>query len=198
MSRWSPKPSTVRRGQAVPWSSRRHCSSRTHPTYPTRACRPCDPVLVNHGQVTRRHDLSDAGRDFVQPSLPGRRWAGPGPMTGRGSTASCESSRQKWPGAMYPGGTDPGPVCTPASATGGGRHVRPDAEEAQARADAAGNIDWLVSADSSVVRAHHHAVGARESASQPGSDTAASDTSPQNARRPDPKPPKQRSPSPHS
>ncbi|WP_437104838.1 IS5 family transposase [Streptomyces sp. enrichment culture] len=31
---------------------------------------------------------------------------------------------------------------------------------AQARADAAGNIDWLVSVDSTVVRAHQHAAGA--------------------------------------
>ncbi len=32
---------------------------------------------------------------------------------------------------------------------------------AQARADAAGVLDWLVSADSSLVRAHQHAAGAR-------------------------------------
>ncbi|WEB45612.1 IS5 family transposase [Streptomyces yunnanensis] len=34
--------------------------------------------------------------------------------------------------------------------------------EAQARADAAGDIDWLVSVDSTVVRAHQHAAGARK------------------------------------
>ncbi|MFI1202685.1 IS5 family transposase [Streptomyces sp. NPDC020883] len=34
--------------------------------------------------------------------------------------------------------------------------------EAQARADAAGEIDWLVSVDSTVVRAHQHAAGARK------------------------------------
>ncbi|WP_240796607.1 IS5 family transposase [Streptomyces sp. RFCAC02] len=33
---------------------------------------------------------------------------------------------------------------------------------AQARADAAGDIDWLVSVDSTVVRAHQHAAGARK------------------------------------
>ncbi|WP_436961122.1 IS5 family transposase [Streptomyces sp. SudanB182_2057] len=33
---------------------------------------------------------------------------------------------------------------------------------AQARADAAGNIDWLVSVDSTVVRAHQHAAGAKK------------------------------------
>lgn len=32
---------------------------------------------------------------------------------------------------------------------------------AQARADAAGELDWLVAADSTIVRAHQHAAGAR-------------------------------------
>ncbi|MFH8257037.1 transposase [Streptomyces roseolus] len=34
--------------------------------------------------------------------------------------------------------------------------------------DAAGDIDWLVSVDSTVVRAHQHAAGARKGAPQPG------------------------------
>ncbi|MGW3568704.1 IS5 family transposase [Streptomyces sp. NPDC000941] len=33
---------------------------------------------------------------------------------------------------------------------------------AQAKADAAGDIDWLLSVDSTIVRAHHHAAGARK------------------------------------
>ncbi|MBB4987580.1 hypothetical protein GGE06_008555 [Streptomyces sp. SFB5A] len=33
---------------------------------------------------------------------------------------------------------------------------------AQAKADAAGDIDWLVSVDSTIVRAHQHAAGARK------------------------------------
>jgi AcrR family transcriptional regulator len=33
--------------------------------------------------------------------------------------------------------------------------------DAQAHADAAGDLDWLVSADSTIVRAHQHAAGAR-------------------------------------
>ncbi len=32
----------------------------------------------------------------------------------------------------------------------------------QAKADAAGDIDWLVSVDSTIVRAHQHAAGARK------------------------------------
>lgn len=33
---------------------------------------------------------------------------------------------------------------------------------AQAQADATGDIDWLVSVDSTIVRAHQHAAGARK------------------------------------
>lgn len=36
---------------------------------------------------------------------------------------------------------------------------------AQARADSTGDIDWLVSIDSTVVRAHQHAAGARKGGS---------------------------------
>ncbi|NEW72675.1 transposase [Streptomyces rapamycinicus] len=43
--------------------------------------------------------------------------------------------------------------------------------EAQAQADAAGDIDWLVSVDSTIVRAHHNAAGARKGA--PGTRTVA-------------------------
>nr|WP_233289893.1 IS5 family transposase [Streptomyces microflavus] len=35
-------------------------------------------------------------------------------------------------------------------------------QAAQAKADAAGDIDWLVSVDSTIVRAHQHAAGARK------------------------------------
>nr|WP_267885119.1 IS5 family transposase [Streptomyces rimosus] len=40
-------------------------------------------------------------------------------------------------------------------------------QAAQARADAAGDIDWLVSVDSTVVRAHQHAAGARKGGRSP-------------------------------
>ncbi|GAA3398833.1 hypothetical protein GCM10017752_64240 [Streptomyces roseoviridis] len=36
---------------------------------------------------------------------------------------------------------------------------------AQAKADAAGDVEWLVSVDSTVVRAHQHAAGARKGGS---------------------------------
>ncbi|WP_420708699.1 IS5 family transposase [Streptomyces sp. NRRL F-4474] len=39
-------------------------------------------------------------------------------------------------------------------------------QTAQAQADAAGDIDWLVSVDSTIVRAHQHAAGARKGGRQ--------------------------------
>ncbi|GAA2282057.1 hypothetical protein GCM10010234_19270 [Streptomyces hawaiiensis] len=46
-------------------------------------------------------------------------------------------------------------------------------QAAQSQADAAGDIDWLMSVDSTVVRPHQHAAGAREG----GSAAPASDAS---------------------
>ncbi|MFD7763365.1 IS5 family transposase [Streptomyces microflavus] len=40
-------------------------------------------------------------------------------------------------------------------------------QAAQAKADAAGDIDWLVSVDSTIVRAHQHAAGARKGGHSP-------------------------------
>ncbi|MET7498219.1 transposase [Streptomyces sp900116325] len=45
-------------------------------------------------------------------------------------------------------------------------------QAAQARADAAEGIDWLVSVDSTVVRAHQHAAGARNRGLSDGAFTA--------------------------
>ncbi|MET8830640.1 hypothetical protein ABZX40_34770 [Streptomyces sp. NPDC004610] len=46
---------------------------------------------------------------------------------------------------------------------------------AQAKADAAGDIEWLVSVDSTAVRAHPHAAGARKGgcATRPSADLRA-------------------------
>ncbi|WP_443054640.1 IS5 family transposase [Streptomyces sp. NBC_00691] len=41
-------------------------------------------------------------------------------------------------------------------------------QQVQAAADAAGEIDWDISVDSTIVRAHQHAAGARRSAAGPG------------------------------
>lgn len=54
---------------------------------------------------------------------------------------------------------------------GAGRHLDRMLRAAQARADADGDIDWLVSVDSTVVRAHQHAAEARNGGSEtPDSD----------------------------
>lgn len=45
-------------------------------------------------------------------------------------------------------------------------------QAAQAKADAASDIDWLTSVDSTVVRAHQHAAGARKGGSATGRSAA--------------------------
>ncbi|MFF1588677.1 IS5 family transposase [Streptomyces sp. NPDC058286] len=111
----------------------------------------------------RRHELSDAEWEFVRPLLPA-------PLRGRkrlddrrvlngivwkfrtgtawrdvperyGSWATLHTRFRRW----AKDGTFE-------------RMLR----AAQAKADAAGDIDWLVSVDSTVVRAHQHAAGARK------------------------------------
>ncbi|MFF9301794.1 IS5 family transposase [Streptomyces sp. NPDC014764] len=111
----------------------------------------------------RRHELSDAEWAFVQPLLPrserGRRrlddrtvlngivWKFRTGTAWRdvperyGSWATLHTRFRRW----AKDGTFE-------------RMLR----AAQARADAAGDIEWLVSVDSTIVRAHQHAAGARK------------------------------------
>ncbi|WUL28170.1 IS5 family transposase [Streptomyces sp. NBC_00353] len=111
----------------------------------------------------RRHELSDAEWEFVRPLLPaslrGRKRLGDRRVlngivwkfrTGTawrdvperyGPWATLHTRFRRW---ALDGTFD--------------RMLR----AAQARADADGDIDWLVSVDSTVVRAHQHAAGARK------------------------------------
>ncbi|MFE4869862.1 IS5 family transposase [Streptomyces sp. NPDC056682] len=111
----------------------------------------------------RRHELSDAEWEFVRPLLPvslrGRKrlddrrvlngivWKFRTGVAWRdvperyGSWATLHTRFRRW----ARDGTFE-------------RMLR----SAQAKADAAGDIDWLVSVDSTVVRAHQHAAGARK------------------------------------
>ncbi|MEU2049004.1 IS5 family transposase [Streptomyces diastaticus] len=111
----------------------------------------------------RRHELSDAEWDFVRPLLPeslrGRKrlddrrvlngivWKFRTGTAWRdvperyGPWATLHTRFRRW---AADGTFD--------------RMLR----AAQAKADAAGDIDWLVSVDSTVVRAHQHAAGARK------------------------------------
>ncbi|MDX3764052.1 IS5 family transposase [Streptomyces sp. AK02-04a] len=113
--------------------------------------------------MTRRHELSDAEWEFVRPLLPaslrGRKrlddrrvlngivWKFRTGTAWRdvperyGSWATLHTRFRRW----AKDGTFE-------------RMLR----AAQAKADAAGDIDWLVSVDSTVVRAHQHAAGARK------------------------------------
>lgn len=116
--------------------------------------------------MIRRHELSDAEWEFVRPLLPesprGRKrlddrrvlngivWKFRPGTAWRdvperyGPWATLHTRFRRWAGD---GTFD--------------RMLR----AAQAKADATGDIEWLVSVDSTVVRAHQHAAGARKGGS---------------------------------
>ena len=113
--------------------------------------------------MVRRHELTDAEWEFIRPLLPRPRrgrsrlddrrilngivWTFRAGVAWRdvperyGSWATLHTCFRRW-------------------ATDGifTRMLR----AAQAKADAAGDIGWLVSVDSTIVRAHQHAAGARK------------------------------------
>lgn len=88
-------------------------------------------------------------------------WGGRGWTTGRSSTGSCGSSAPGWAWRDMPERYGPW-----ASLHTRFRRWAADGtfermlQAAQANTDAAGEIEWLVSVDSTVVRAHQHAAGA--------------------------------------
>ncbi|MFD7496624.1 transposase [Streptomyces sp. NPDC059832] len=121
---------------------------------------------MDHGRVIRRHELSGAEGEFVRSLLPkslrgrkrladrtvlngnvwkfrtGTAWRDvPEPY---GAWATLHTRFRRW-------------------ALDGTFERMPQA--AQARVDSTGGIDWLVSIDSTVVRAHQHAAGARKEGS---------------------------------
>ncbi|GAA4708067.1 hypothetical protein GCM10023324_71730 [Streptomyces youssoufiensis] len=124
--------------------------------------------MVDHGVVIRRHELSDAEWEFVRPLLPeslrgrkrlddrrvlngivwkfrtGTAWRDVPDRYGPWATLHTRFRRWAADGTFE-------------------RMLR----AAQAKADAAGDIDWLVSVDSTIVRAHQHAAGARKGGSAP-------------------------------
>ncbi|MGW7452730.1 IS5 family transposase [Streptomyces sp. NPDC054787] len=118
---------------------------------------------MDYGAVSRRHELSDAEREFVRPLLPeslrGRRrlddrrvlngivWKFRTGVLWRdvperyGPWATLHTRFRRW--TM-------------------GRTLDRMLRAAQAKADAARDVEWLVSVDSTIVRAHQHAAGARK------------------------------------
>lgn len=132
---------------------------------------------MDHGDVIRRHELSDAEWELIEPLLPrpgrGRRrlddrrvlngivwrlrtgvaWRDVPERYGRWATLATRFRRWAADGTFE-------------------RML----QAAQARADAVGEVDWLVSIDSSIVRVHQHAAGARKGGSGAGhSDAPAAD-----------------------
>ncbi|MQT04389.1 IS5 family transposase [Streptomyces jumonjinensis] len=124
--------------------------------------------MMDHGGVIRRHELSDVEWAFVQPLLP-REDRGRRPLDDRtvlngivwkfrtgvawrdvperyGPWATLHTRFRRW--------------------TLDGTFKRM-LRAAQAGTDAAGDIEWLVSVDSTLVRAHQHAAGARKEGSGP-------------------------------
>lgn len=124
--------------------------------------------VVDHGRVIRRHELSDVEWEFVRPLLPeslrGRKrlddrtilngivWKFRAGVAWRdvperyGPWATLHTRFRRW--------------------AKDGTFTRM-LQAAQARADAADDIDWLVSVDSTIVRAHQHAAGARKGGAGP-------------------------------
>jgi transposase len=129
---------------------------------------------MDHGRVIRRHELSDAEWDFVRPLLPGSSqgrkrlddrmilngivWKFPAGVAWRdvperyGSWTILHTRFRRW--------------------AKDGTFTR-KLQAATARADAAGHIGWLVSVDSTIVRAHQHATGARKGGAAPSADPEA-------------------------
>ena len=127
---------------------------------------------MDHGRVIRRHELSDEEWEFLRPLLPeslrgrkrlddrtvlngivwkfrtGTAWRDVPERYGPWHTLHTRFRRWALDGTFE-------------------RML----QAAQARADAAGEVDWLVSVDSTIVRAHQHAAGARKGgAAAPRSD----------------------------
>ncbi|WP_250305832.1 transposase [Streptomyces sp. A 4/2] len=107
--------------------------------------------MVDHGRVVRRHQLSDAEREFVCPLLP---------RSGRGRKRLDDRAvlngivRKFWTGTAWRDVPE-WYGCRATLHTRFRRWVRDGTfermlREAQARADAAGEVDWPVSVDSTV------------------------------------------------
>lgn len=124
--------------------------------------------------MIRRHELSDEEWEFFRPLLPGslrgrKRLDDRRVLDGivwKFRTGTAWRDVPEWYGRWHTLHTR---FCRWARDGTFERMLR----AAQARADAAGDVDWLVSVDSTVVRAHQHAAGARKGgAAAPYSDAS--------------------------
>ncbi|WP_436319328.1 IS5 family transposase [Streptomyces nigra] len=119
--------------------------------------------------MRRRHELSDAEWAFVQPLLPRsergrRRLDDRTVLNGIVSKFRTGTAWRDVPERYGSWATLPTRFRRRAKDGTFERMLR----AAQARTDAAGDIEWLVSVDSTIVRAHQHAAGARKEGSGRG------------------------------
>ncbi|MFB8106761.1 IS5 family transposase [Streptomyces sp. NPDC056007] len=119
--------------------------------------------MVDHGHVIRRRELSGVEWEFVRPLLPRpeRGWKRLDDRTVLNGIVWKFRTGAAWRDVPERYGS------WAALHTRFRRWARDGTfqrmfQEAQARADAANEVDWLVSVDSTVVRAHQHAPGARQ------------------------------------
>ncbi|MFE6497415.1 IS5 family transposase [Streptomyces sp. NPDC057747] len=117
---------------------------------------------MDNGQVIRRHELSDAEWEFVRPLLPAslrgrKRLDDRTVLHGIVWKFRTGVAWRDVPGRYGPWAT----LHTRFRRWALDGTFERTLQAAQAEADAAGNIDWLVSVDSTAVRAHQHAAGAR-------------------------------------
>jgi transposase len=119
--------------------------------------------MVDHGRVIRRHELSDAEWEFVRPLLPAslrgrKRLDDRRVLNGivwkfRTGTAWRDVPERYGPWAT---------LHTRFRRWAADGTFERMLQVAQARADAVGDVGWLVAVDSTIVRAHQHAAGARK------------------------------------
>lgn len=113
--------------------------------------------------MIRRHELSDAEWEFVRPPLPAplwgrRRWDDGRVLNGIVWKFRTGTAWRDVPERYGPWQT----LHTRFRRWALDGTFERMLQAAQAPADAAGDIDWLVSVDSTVVRAHQHAARARK------------------------------------
>jgi transposase len=121
---------------------------------------------VDHGAVIHRRELSDAEWEFARPLLPeslrGRkRLDDRRVLNGIVWKFRTRTAWRDVPERYGPWATLHTRFRRRAADGTFDRMLR----AAQAKADAAGDIEWLVSVDSTVVRAHQHAAGVRKGGS---------------------------------
>ncbi|WNE95547.1 transposase [Streptomyces luomodiensis] len=126
---------------------------------PIAATGPSSKIIrvVDHGVVVRRHELTDQEWELLAADTPGRDGAAPrGGPAGRQRDGLQDRTGISWrdlPERYGPWKT----VYTRFRCYALDGVFTRALQQIQAHADAAGDIDWLVQIDSTIVRAHQHA-----------------------------------------